>query len=179
MELSGRDTIDLNHQHLCILTAIDRSNNIYIEPATSGTAQSQDIYTRMTEVIKQDAVLITDEHHSYKFMCRKNIIEHVVIESNIHTSGAYSLSRINSLHSAIERYFGSKEYLPASKYIDLYLKMFWWLQKNKDCSTSELTDKLYKVVTGYVDNSIRASIDRITIKNLVSRELPFDTKGYY
>lgn len=27
--LVGRDTIDINHQHLCILTAIDRSNNIY------------------------------------------------------------------------------------------------------------------------------------------------------
>lgn len=27
--LVGRDTIDINHQHLCILTAIDRNNNIY------------------------------------------------------------------------------------------------------------------------------------------------------
>jgi len=94
-------------------------------------------------------------------------------------SGAYSLSRINDLHSGIERFFGSKEYMPATKYIDLYLKMFWWLQKNKDCNTSELTDKLYKIATGYVDNNVRSDISRTTIKGLVTRELPIDTRGFY
>lgn len=175
----GRETIDINHQHLCIVTVIDRNNNIVIEPVTSGTAKSEDIYRKLTPVIDEDSVFITDEHSSYRYYCRRTQIEHVIVESTAHVSGAYSLSRVNSLHSSIERFFGSKEYLPASKYIDLYLKMFWWLQKNKDCSTSELTDKLFKVVTGYVDNSVRSEMERITIKGLVTRPLPFDTKGFY
>lgn len=175
----GRDTIDANHQHICILTAVDRNNNIYIEPATAGTAKSFDVYDRLTQIVSRDSVLITDDHHSYKMFCRKERIEHVIIESELHTAGAYSLSRINSLHSSIERFFGSKEYLPATKYIDLYLKMFWWLQKNKDCSTKEMTDKLFRIMTGCVDNSDRAKMSRVTIKGLVTRELPIDTKGYY
>lgn len=175
----GRNTIDANHQHICILTAIDRSNNIYIEPATAGTAKSQDVYDRLTQIVSRDSVLITDDHHSYKMFCRKERIEHVIIESEIHVAGAYSLSRVNSLHSGIERFLGSKEYLPATKYIDLYLKMFWWLQKNKDCSTKEMTDKLFRIMTGHVDNSDRAKMSRVTIKRLVSRKLPIDTKGYY
>ena len=175
----GRETIDANHQHICVLTAIDRNNNIYIEPATAGTAKSQDVYSRLTKVISKDSVFITDDHHSYKMFCRKERIEHVIIESGCHVSGAYSLSRINSLHSSIERFFGSKEYLPATKYIDLYLKMFWWLRKNKDYSSKEMTDLLFKIVTGYVDNSVRSEMKRITINSLVSRKLPIDTKGFY
>lgn len=175
----GRNTIDANHQHICILTAVDRNNNIYIEPATAGTAKSQDVYDRLIKVVNKDSVLITDDHHSYKMFCRKERIEHVIIESELHVAGAYSLSRINSLHSSIERFLGSKEYLPATKYIDLYLKMFWWLQKNKDLSSNDLTSILFKLVTGYVDNTDRAKMTRTTIKDLVTRELPIDTKEFY
>lgn len=127
-----------------------------------------------TEVLKEKL-----HTHSYKMFCRKERIEHVIIESELHTAGAYSLSRINSLHSSIERFFGSKECLPATKYIDLYLKMFWWLQKNKDLSSNDLTSILFKLVTGYVDNTARAKMTRTTIKDLVTRELPIDTKGFY
>lgn len=177
--LVGRDTIDANHQHICILAAVDRNNNIYIEPVTAGTAKSQDVYMSLSEIISRESVFITDNHHSYKYLCRKERIEHIIVESELHTTGAFSLSRINALHSGINRFLGSKEYLPATKYIDLYLKMFWWLQKNKDCSTKEMTDKLFKIMTGYVNNSDRAKMSRVTIKDLVTRELPIDTKGYY
>lgn len=177
--LVGRDTIDANHQHICILTAIDRNNNIYIEPATAGTAKSFDVYDRLIKVVSKDSVFISDNHHSYKMLCRKERIEHVIIESELLVAGAYSLSRINSLHSSIERFLGSKEYLPATKYIDLYLKMFWWLQKNKDLSSNDLTSILFKLVTGYVDNTDRAKMTRTTIKDLVTRKLPIDTKGFY
>lgn len=175
----GRDTIDANHQHICILTAVDRNNNIYIEPVTAGTAKSQDVYDRLIKVVSKDSVLITDDHHSYKMFCRKERIEHVIIESELHVAGAYSLSRINSLHSGIERFLGSKEYLPATKYIDLYLKMFWWIQKNKDLSSKDLTSILFRIMTGYVDNADRAKMSKVTISSLVTRKLPIDTKGYY
>lgn len=57
--------------------------------------------------------------------------------------------------------------------------MFWWLQKNKDLSSNDLTSILFKLVTGYVDNTDRANMTRITIKDLVIRELPIDTKDFY
>lgn len=57
--------------------------------------------------------------------------------------------------------------------------MFWWLQKNKDLSSNDLTSILFKLVAGYVDNTDRANMTRITIKDLVIRELPIDTKDFY
>lgn len=68
----GRSTIDANHQHICILTAIDRSNNIYIESATVGTAKSQDVYDRLSPIVSRDSVLITDDHLAIKCFAEKN-----------------------------------------------------------------------------------------------------------
>lgn len=52
-------------------------------------------------------------------------------------------------------------------------------QDNKDLSSNDLTNVLFKMVTGYVDNTDRANMTRTTIKDLVTRELPIDTKGFY
>lgn len=54
-----------------------------------------------------------------------------------------------------------------------------WLQKNKDLSSNNLTSILFKLVTGYVDNIDRAKMTRTTIKDLVTRQLPIDTKDFY
>lgn len=175
----GRDTIDANHQHVCILTAIDRVGNIYIEPVTAGTAKSNDVYDKYVGKVTKDAIFVTDDHHSYKYFTRKEQIKHVRIENGTYTNSAFSLSRVNSLHSAIDRFFKSKEYKPATKYLDLYLMMFWWLQKNKDLNGTLKCEMLFDTMTGKVDFASRAKMSRVTIKSLVSRELPIDTKGFY
>lgn len=175
----GRDTIDIGHQHVCILTAIDRTNNIYIEPVTAGTAKSNDVYAKFVGKVTKDAVFVTDDHHSYKYFTRSEQIKHVKVAGGTYTNGAFSLSRVNSLHSAIDRFLGSNEYKPATKYLDLYLMMFWWLQKNKDLNGRDLSQKLFDTMTGKVDFASRAKMSRVTINSLVARELPIDTKGFY
>ena len=175
----GRDKIDIGHQHVCILTAIDRTNSIYIEPVTAGTAKSNDVYSKFIGKVTKDAVFVTDDHHSYKMFTRSEQIKHIRIESGAYTNSAFNLGRVNSLHSAIDRFFGSNEYKPATKYLDLYLMMFWWLQKNKDLNGRDLSQKLFDTMTGKVSMSERANMKRITIKSLVNRELPIDTKGFY
>lgn len=178
--MDGTGTIDKNHQHICILTAVDRINNIYIEPITSGTANSLDIHKKLQERISKDAVLITDNHHSYKYFTRKEMIEHVKVTGGCYVNGAYSLSRVNSLHSNIDRFISKDlENKPATKYLDLYLMMFWWLQKNKDLNQTHITEKLSDILTGYVSNDIRAKMTKTTIESLVKREIPIDTKGYF
>ena len=69
----GRDTIDINRQHVCILTAIDRSNNIYVQPVSAGSAKSDTVYENLQSRITREAVLVTDEYNSYKYLCRKSI----------------------------------------------------------------------------------------------------------
>lgn len=175
----GRNTIGTNHQHLCILTAIDRSNNIFIKPVTSGTPKSNDVYTELSTVISHEAVLITDDHNSYKYLCRKLHIEHVIVDSKKHNYGTYNLGRVNSLHSALDTFFVSRAYMPATKYIDLYLYMFWWLQKNHDLSSNEQINRLFAIMTGQVSMETRALMSKVTYNQLNHRPLPIDTKGYF
>ncbi len=178
--MDGTRAIDKNHQHVCILTAIDRTNNIYMEPITSGTPNSMDIYNKLQNRISKDAVLVTDDHHSYRYFVRREMIEHIKITGGTYTSGAYSLSRVNGLHSAMDKFISKDlESKPATKYLDLYLMMFWWLQKNKDLSQAQISDLLFRIVTGHVDCHMRANMIPVAICDLVDRPLPIDTKGFF
>lgn len=178
--MDGTRTIDKNHQHICILTAIDRNNNIYIEPVTLGTADSLKVYDKLQNRIAKDAVLVTDDHRSYKYYARKERIEHIKVSGGTYTNGAYSLSRVNSLHSSMDKFISKDmESKPATKYLDLYLIMFWWLQKNKDLSQTQSVELLFNIVTGHVDSNMRANMIPVTIDDLVSRPLPIDTKGFF
>jgi len=56
--------------------------------------------------------------------------------------------------------------------------MFWWLEKNKDISNLDMVTKLFDIMTGSVSNESRANLKRITIKELTTRALTIDTKGY-
>lgn len=103
----GRDTIDIGHQHVCILTAIDRANNIYIEPVSAGTATAKDVYSRFTDRISKEAIIITDGHRSYRDYIKKEKISHVTVNGGTYVNGAFSLSRVNGLHSSMERFFNA------------------------------------------------------------------------
>lgn len=108
------------------------------------------------------------------------MIEHVKIPGGTYVVGAYSLSRVNSLHSSLDKFISKDlESKPATKYLDLYLMMFWWLQKNKDVSNTDLVSRLFSIMTGNIDNDSRTKMLPITIESLNSREFPIDTKNYF
>lgn len=115
----GRKTIGLKKQQVCVITATDRSNNIFIKTVTAGTPNSIDVDNTLASVLEYDAILVTDDHPSYKYMCRSRQLHHIVIPSEDKVLGPYNLARINSLHSAIDRFFICAEYMPATKYLDL------------------------------------------------------------
>ena len=176
----GRDTIGSNHQKVCIMTAVDRSNNIYIRPITSGTPNAQDVYKSLVSNITNEAVLITDGHKSYRYLCKKENIKSIIVESGKHVNGPFNLGRVNGIHGEIEVFLESDPYKRiATKYLDLYLIRFWWFKKNKDMSPNDNIDKLYNIMMGHVSNESRVKMTRVTYSSLVNRPLPFDTKGYY
>ena len=178
-KLTGCDMIDRNHQQVCILTAVDRSNHIYVQPVSAGSADSSDVKKYLQGRLKGEAVLVTDGHHSYKYLCHTNNIRHVEIPSKQHFSGTFNLGRVNSLHSSLKRFLGKHADRPATKYLDLYLMMFWWLEKQKEQSKNELMQRLFHIATGYVDNATRVKMKRITYRGITGRELPIDTKGFF
>lgn len=165
----------ISNEQVCVLSATDRAGNIYIEPVTIGRIRASDIYEKLHGRISQDAIMVTDELSSYGYMSKVDRIEHVVIKSGTYTTGAFNLARINNLHSAIDRFISVPEYRPATKYLDLYLMMFWWLEKQKGTSSNELVTRLFSIVTGHISNEARANLNRITIKSLNERKIPIKT----
>ena len=69
----------------------------------AGTAKSNDVYNKFVGRVTKDAIFVTDDHHSYKLFIRKEQIQHVKVAGGTYVNGAFSLSRVNSLHSAIDR----------------------------------------------------------------------------
>lgn len=63
-----------------------------------------------------------------------------------------------------------KENLPATKYLDCDIMLFWWLEKNKDLTTKQMVDELYSLICNRIN-------DPITYKELKRKKLGLDTKG--
>jgi len=64
----------------------------------------------------------------------------------------------------------TSENLPATKYLDLHIMLFWWQEKNKDLTAKQQVDELYS----YICNRLE---ETMTYEKLQDRELQLDTKG--
>jgi len=83
----------------------------------------------------------------------------------------YSLARINAFHSNLSAYWpDAKENLPATKYLDINLTFFWWLEKNKDLTAQQKVDELYAYLTG-------KTTMELSYEQLRTKHIGLDTKG--
>ena len=88
-----------------------------------------------------------------------------------HANGPYNLARINAIHSNLTAFWSDdKENLPATKYLEYDIMLFWWLEKNKDLTTKQLVEELYALICNRID-------DPITYEELKNRKMDLDTKG--
>lgn len=155
---------------VCIITGVDRGQNLYIKPACVGKLESSHAVTHFNERFERDAILVTDGSPSYNWFAEVNSIHHEVIPAGKHAVGPYSLSRVNSEHSNLNAYYPKhRGNLPATKHLELGTDFFWWLEKNKDRPLQEKVDELYKML---LDNGIA-----ITYEELLHQKLTIDTKG--
>ena len=63
-----------------------------------------------------------------------------------------------------------KENLPATKYLDCDIMLFWWLEKNKDLTTKQMVDELYSLICNRINDPITyKELMQYHIKNHISR----------
>lgn len=157
--------------NVCILTGKDRSNNIYLSPICLGQMDSTHVTQHFKDRFESDAIMVTDSNNSYNWFAEYENIHHEQLLSKLHVKGPYSLARINALHSNLKAYWpDTKENLPSTKYLDLNLMLFWWLEKNKDLTTQQQIEELYAYINQYKGQFI-------TYEQLKARHLTLDTKG--
>lgn len=159
-----------NRDSVCILTCRDRSNNLLLAPTCVGNVESKHIAEKLKDTFAPDAILVTDSNNSYNSFAEFENIHHEQILASKHAKGPYNLSRINSLHSRLDIFWSRNYHLPATKYIDLHLAFFWWLEKNSQLSTVQKIDKLHEILQEQL-------YDKCDYHSLTHRPLPLDTKG--
>ena len=92
------------------------------------------------------------------------------ILSQRHAKGAFNLGAINSLHSRLSAFWPKNaERDPATKYLDLQLMLFWWLEKNKDLSINQKVELIYTYLS-------EQFYYQVTWESLLRRPLMLDTK---
>lgn len=160
----------ISNEQTCILTCKDRGNNLYMSPTCIGRMDVNDLKKHLKGKFASDSILVTDSHTSYPEFARSEHIQLEQIPSGKHSNGAYNLGRINALHSRLEKHWPDKSgrHL-ATKYLDLGIIFFWWLEKNSDLTTQEKVEKLYKEVSSVIGNT--------EYEDIPNRELSLNTKG--
>lgn len=164
----------ISNDQTCVLTCKDRSGHFTIDPVCVGRLETNDLTKNLSGKFASDAILVTDSHSAYQGFARTEHIQLEQIESGKHSKGAYNLGRINAIHSKLSAFYPEQEErAPATKYLGLQLKLFWWLEANGTLSTQEKVDKLYDIMA---DKTNVTGADYASITN---RELTLNTKGLF
>lgn len=164
----------ISNDQTCVLTCKDRSGHFTIDPVCVGRLETKDLTKNLSGKFASDAILVTDSHSAYQGFARTEHIQLEQIESGKHSKGAYNLGRINAIHSKLSAFYPEQEErAPATKYLGLQLKLFWWLEANGTLSTQEKVDKLYDIMA---DKTNVTGADYASITN---RELTLNTKGLF
>ena len=120
---------------------------------------------------RQQCYYGTDSYAPYRNFAETENIQIEQILSKAHAKGVFNLGHINSLHSRLSAFRPkATERDPATKYIDLQLMLFWWLEENQGLSIAEKVDVLYSYLS-------EQYYDGLTYDKLIHRPLARDTEG--
>lgn len=133
----------ISNQQVCCLSCVDTNNNHFLQSVCVGRIQPTHIEQTLVPHFTEDTVLVTDSHRAYRTVANKYKIPLKQIPSGKHTSGGYHLGHINGYHHNISDFM----YLyhgVSSKFLDYYLALFYWVEKNKGKTYLE---QAYDIIT--------------------------------
>jgi len=130
----------LSKDQIPVFTACDRSHHLIGKKAGEGAIKSDWVDSFLSPFLAKDAVLVTDGLQSYKFVCRKRKITHVIVQnrSGRRSVGSYHIQHINSLHSRLRQWINGHFHGVATKYLNHYLAWRYELEKEIKPSCTEL-----------------------------------------
>ena len=164
----------ISNDQTCVLTCKDRSGHFTIDPVCVGRLETNDLTKNLSGKFASDAILVTDSHSAYQGFARTENLQLEQIESGKHSKGAYNLGRINAIHSKLSAFYPEQEErAPATKYLGLQLKLFWWLEANGTLGTQEKVDKLYDIIAS------KTNVTGADYTSITNRELTINTKGCF
>ena len=173
----------ISNEQVCILTLVDTTGKLYLEPVSVGRLEKAMAKAKLKPRFTPDKtnVFITDEHNAYNRVLYGTGARHEVVPAKQHKKGKYSLATVNSVHSALDSYMNPhKGKVFNTKYLDLTLMLFWWLQRYKNYTTSQKVDMLYAIMSDDISEiELREKVNQVPQDELMHREITLDTKGQF
>ena len=162
-----------NRDQTNIVVCTDRNRNLFVSPVSVGKLTSDDATKALGGRFANDAILVTDENNAYNELAESEGIQLEQILSTKHVKGPFNLARINAICDNLKDFLGPDKYRPATKYLDLWLMFYIWLEKNKELNTYQKRDLLFDLIS---DNRHNMSMN---YNRHTERELTLNTKGLY
>lgn len=170
---SERKYRGISRDQTCILTCMDTKENLYAKPVCISAISPRHL-KELKGKFKEANVLVTDGEDSYRSLAKSENLLHEKVISDEHVKGNFNLGDINGLHSKLNMFWPTKlGRSPSTKYMDLEIMLFWWLQQNKDLSLEEQIRKLYNLL---VEVYGKTTVD---YKEISKHKMSLDTKGYF
>ena len=150
----------ISNQQVCCLSCVDTNNNHFLQSVCVGRIQPIHIEQTLVPHFTEDTVLVTDSHRAYKTVANKYKIPLNQIPSGKHTSGGFHLGHVNGYHHNISDFM----YLyhgVSSKFLDYYLALFYWVEKNKGKTYLE---QAYDIITLLANQTKKIPLDKFKYK---------------
>ena len=150
----------ISNQQVCCLYCVDTNNNHFLQSVCVGRIQPIHIEQTLVPHFTEDTVLVTDSHRAYKTVANRYKIPLNQIPSGKHTSGGFHLGHINGYHHNISDFM----YLyhgVSSKFLDYYLALFYWVEKNKGKTYIE---QAYDIITLLANQTKKIPLDKFKYK---------------
>ena len=150
----------ISNQQVCCLSCVDTNNNHFLQSVCVGRIQPIHIEQTLVPHFTEDTVLVTDSHRAYKTVANKYKIPLNQIPSGKHTSGGFHLGHVNGYHHNISDFM----YLyhgVSSKFLDYYLALFYWVEKNKGKTYLE---QAYDIITLLANQTRKIPLDKFKYK---------------
>ncbi len=161
----------VNHK-VCVLGAIDETDNQYLEIVGNGEITSKKIEESLGPKIKEGTTLITDCRSAYESFAKEHNLKLEQIKSTTYKNeNGYTLSEINGLHS---NFFGfiSKFKGVSTKHLQGYID--WFVYKKYIDYTVEIINHPREILYYAIKQK-----SNITIKNIYNATFPFDVDKAY
>lgn len=105
---NGTTTRDISKHKVCVATAIDENDNMFLEIVGTGPITSEMIKKSLVPKLADIKKLITDCKSSYESPAIENGWNLIQIKSKCYTDGnGNSLANINSVHSGLSSFFSN------------------------------------------------------------------------
>lgn len=173
----------ISNEQICILTLVDDTGKLYLEPVSVGRLEKAMAKEKLKPRFTPDKsnILVTDDHNAYNRVTYGTGAKHEVVKADKHTRGKYNLARVNAVHNALSSYMDrTKGKVFNTKYMDLTLIFFWWLQRHKKFTTQQQVQMLWDIMNDNISEvELREKVNQVSQEELMHREITIDTKGEF